>query len=111
MRWASTRVLPEPAPATMSSGPPSWATAWRGGPVGPGRRGARGARGARPRLCARPGPGAGERRAALVDAGLALGAVQPGQHAVQVPAGRAGSGALERGGPGEGLLRAIGRGG
>ena len=22
MRWVSTRVLPEPAPATMSSGPP-----------------------------------------------------------------------------------------
>ena len=29
MRWVSTRVLPEPAPATMSSGPPSWSTASR----------------------------------------------------------------------------------
>ena len=29
MRWASTRVLPEPAPATMSSGPPSCSTASR----------------------------------------------------------------------------------
>ena len=24
MRWVSTRVLPEPAPASTSSGPPSW---------------------------------------------------------------------------------------
>src|SRR4051812_29660942 len=32
MRWVSTRVLPEPAPATISSGDPSWTTAsrWRG---------------------------------------------------------------------------------
>ena len=29
MRWVSTRVLPEPAPATMSSGLPSWRTASR----------------------------------------------------------------------------------
>ena len=35
MRCASTRVLPEPAPATMSSGPPSWTTAWRCGPLSP----------------------------------------------------------------------------
>ena len=27
MRWVSTRVLPEPAPATMRSGPPAWVTA------------------------------------------------------------------------------------
>ena len=32
MRWVSTRVLPEPAPATISSGEPAWTTAsrWRG---------------------------------------------------------------------------------
>ena len=32
MRWVSTRVLPEPAPATTSSGPPRWTTAssWSG---------------------------------------------------------------------------------
>jgi hypothetical protein len=32
MRWVSTRVLPEPAPATTSSGPSSWTTAssWTG---------------------------------------------------------------------------------
>ena len=32
MRWVSTRVLPDPAPATMSSGPPGWVTAsaWTG---------------------------------------------------------------------------------
>ena len=35
MRCASTRVLPEPAPATMSSGPPSWTTACRCGPLSP----------------------------------------------------------------------------
>ena len=29
MRWVSTRVLPEPAPATTRSGPSSWATASR----------------------------------------------------------------------------------
>ena len=29
MRCARTRVLPDPAPATMSSGPPSWSTASR----------------------------------------------------------------------------------
>ena len=29
MRWVSTLVLPDPAPATMSSGPPSWSTASR----------------------------------------------------------------------------------
>ena len=27
MRWVSTRVLPDPAPATTSSGPPRWTTA------------------------------------------------------------------------------------
>src|SRR3954464_14419151 len=35
MRWVSTRVLPDPAPATMSSGPPSWTTASRCGPFRP----------------------------------------------------------------------------
>ncbi len=29
MRWVSTRVLPEPAPATMSSGEPACVTASR----------------------------------------------------------------------------------
>src|SRR3954454_15695106 len=29
MRWVSTRVLPEPAPATISSGPSVWVTASR----------------------------------------------------------------------------------
>ena len=29
MRWVRTRVLPEPAPATMSSGVPEWTTAAR----------------------------------------------------------------------------------
>ena len=29
MRWVSTRVLPEPAPATMSRGVPAWTTAAR----------------------------------------------------------------------------------
>src|SRR5687768_4378044 len=29
MRWVSTLVLPEPAPATMSRGPPGWVTASR----------------------------------------------------------------------------------
>ena len=27
MRWVSTRVLPEPAPAMMSRGAPAWVTA------------------------------------------------------------------------------------
>ncbi len=27
MRWVSTRVLPEPAPATISRGPSPWVTA------------------------------------------------------------------------------------
>jgi hypothetical protein len=29
MRWVSTRVFPEPAPATISSGVPACVTAWR----------------------------------------------------------------------------------
>ena len=38
MRWVSTRVLPDPAPATTSSGPSAWATAscWTG--LRPSRR-------------------------------------------------------------------------
>src|SRR6478735_1477890 len=38
MRWVSTRVLPEPAPATMSSGLPSWTTASRCCGLRPSRR-------------------------------------------------------------------------
>ncbi len=29
IRWVSTRVLPDPAPATISSGEPAWVTASR----------------------------------------------------------------------------------
>src|SRR2546421_11299904 len=29
MRWVRTRVLPDPAPATIRSGPPGWVTASR----------------------------------------------------------------------------------
>jgi len=29
MRWVMTRVFPEPAPASTSSGPPAWTTAAR----------------------------------------------------------------------------------
>ena len=43
IRWAirrvSTRVLPEPAPATMSSGPPRWTTASALGRGQPGEQG------------------------------------------------------------------------
>ena len=38
MRWVSTRVLPEPAPATMSSGPSAWMTASRWTGLRPSRR-------------------------------------------------------------------------
>ena len=38
MRRVSTRVLPEPAPATTSSGVPSWTTAARCGSLSPARR-------------------------------------------------------------------------
>src|SRR3954449_8832768 len=38
MRWVSTRVLPEPAPARMSSGPAPWVTASRCGGLSPSRR-------------------------------------------------------------------------
>ena len=42
MRCVSTRVLPEPAPATMSSGPSVWVTAsaWTG--LSPSRSGSSG---------------------------------------------------------------------
>src|SRR4051794_18967017 len=35
MRWVSTRVLPEPAPARISSGPSPWTTASRWGGFSP----------------------------------------------------------------------------
>ena len=38
MRWVRTRVLPEPAPATMSSGPPVWVTASRWTGLSPSSR-------------------------------------------------------------------------
>src|SRR6202034_2697950 len=38
IRWVSTRVLPEPAPATISSGPPMWVTAARCCGLRPSRR-------------------------------------------------------------------------
>src|ERR687886_2084601 len=38
MRWVSTRVLPEPAPATTSNGPPGWVTASRWTGLRPARR-------------------------------------------------------------------------
>src|SRR5580704_10478107 len=38
IRWVSTRVLPEPAPATISSGPPAWTTAARCCGLRPSRR-------------------------------------------------------------------------
>src|SRR3954463_3664249 len=38
IRWVSTRVLPEPAPARMSSGPAPWAPAARCGGLSPPRR-------------------------------------------------------------------------
>ena len=38
IRRVSTRVLPEPAPATTSSGEPSWTTAARWGSLSPRRR-------------------------------------------------------------------------
>src|SRR5690606_5195208 len=37
MRWVRTRVLPDPAPATISSGPPWWSTAVRWGSLRPSR--------------------------------------------------------------------------
>ena len=40
MRWVSTRVLPEPAPARMSSGPSPWVTAARWGALRPSSRAA-----------------------------------------------------------------------
>src|SRR3954463_133708 len=40
MRWVSTRVLPDPAPATISRGPPSGGTGGRRCGGGPPRRGA-----------------------------------------------------------------------
>ena len=59
MRWVSTRVLPDPAPATMSSGPPSWSTASRCWGFRPGEQllgvGARPAGG--PAVGAAPGGG------------------------------------------------------
>ena len=62
----STRVLPEPAPATMSSGPPSWTTAWRCGPLSP----------ASIRSSSRPaGPG----RGALEGRGSGQGLLRPGE--------------------------------
>ena len=39
MRWVSTRVLPEPAPATISSGPSVWVTASRWTGFSPSRSG------------------------------------------------------------------------
>ena len=39
MRWVSTRVLPEPAPARMSSGPSPWVTAARWGSFKPLQQG------------------------------------------------------------------------
>src|SRR6202034_3709102 len=39
IRWVSTRVLPEPAPATISSGPPAWVTAARCCGLRPSRSG------------------------------------------------------------------------
>ena len=38
MRWVSTRVLPEPAPARTSSGPSPWTTACALGLVQPGEQ-------------------------------------------------------------------------
>ena len=40
MRLVSTRVLPEPAPATMSSGEPAWVTAARWAGFSPSSRAA-----------------------------------------------------------------------
>ena len=53
MRWVSTLVLPDPAPATTSSGPPRWTTAssWSGLRPSVGverRRRARGSRAVHP---------------------------------------------------------------
>ena len=45
MRWVSTRVLPEPAPATTSSGPSAWATASACAGLSPDRRSNLGAMG------------------------------------------------------------------
>ena len=39
MRWVRTRVLPEPAPATISSGPSPWTTASRWAGLSPDSRG------------------------------------------------------------------------
>src|SRR3954453_13676548 len=67
IRRASTRVLPDPAPATTSSGAPSWTTAARWGSLSPSssssrvgpRRLVRGSSGAgRPACCS--GAGIGE---------------------------------------------------
>ena len=60
MRWVSTRVLPEPAPATMSSGPPSCSTASRCcglSPTSSCSGSAPGARRGRPAVGAQPGGG------------------------------------------------------
>src|SRR3954468_18643884 len=49
-RCVSTRVLPEPAPATTSSGPPGWVTASRWTGFSPARRSCVGLTIARPML-------------------------------------------------------------
>ena len=53
IRWVSTRVLPEPAPATISSGLPLWTTAVRCASFRPSTSASRSVAGGLPP----PGPG------------------------------------------------------
>ena len=71
MRWVSTRVLPEPAPATISSGVPLWVTAARCGSLSPSSS----ASGSRPAPAVRGAPAVGPRQAPA--SGRRLGAARP----------------------------------
>ena len=69
MRVVSTRVLPVPAPASTSSGPPSWTTAWRCSSFSPSRW----ALGTTARRCGCGSAGAGS---SVISNGSAGGAMQ-----------------------------------
>src|SRR4051794_268390 len=56
MRWVSTRVLPEPAPATTRSGPPRWVTASRWAGLRPETSSSASGRTIGPTLPAHPDP-------------------------------------------------------
>src|SRR3954463_16280713 len=76
MRLVSTRVLPEPAPATMSSGEPAWVTAARWASLRPASRASEPA----------PGAGRGAGRAGA-DGGLGSGGSKRVGIAVRVYSG------------------------